>query len=563
MKVNTLKIFGVFSVFLLVIGLACNASSATEAPTAQAVQEQPPTQVPEKPTEEPAAEPTEESSGAVSGLNNAKMAVIQIEAEGTFVDPQEGWNINVGKRGTGFIIDPSGIAVTNNHVVTGSAILRVWVGGDQAKQYNAVVLGVSECSDLAVIDIDGKDMEGKFPYLEWKSGSNKIGDKVYAAGFPLGDPEFTLTDGIVSKEKADGESDWASVDYVIEHSARINPGNSGGPLLSEDGKIVGINYAGIAEFDQNFAISREEAEPVIAKLRSGEDVLSIGVNGIAVSGSVGDTPIYGVWVRSVASGSPADKARILPGDIIYQLEGEVLATDGTMKDYCDILRSRDTSATMGVTVIRWSDLSLMEGQLNGRELELTGYFTDVGTGSSSGGDTSGTTTESGYYQVTDDTGTITMEIPTDWVEVNGGSWTYGDANIGVAISAAPNLQDWIDYYDAPGVFFGASNEFAKYGGYIQFLDFYTGPDGFNYRGNCKYSSGQRYDYDDGIYRGKFDYFYNCGGQGGYDAYVLSAVSKASQGDYIIIIAIQVPAGDGENVDTIVQHIWDTFLVGRF
>lgn len=560
MKLNVLKPILGLSILILVISLACNASTPTVAPTSEAVQVEQPTPVVEKPTAAPTPTPAplKQSSGAVSSLEDAKSAIIQIEAEGTFVDPQEGWNINVGKRGTGFIIDPSGIAVTNNHVVTGSALLRVWVGGDQGKVYNAKVLGVSECSDLAVIDIEGDG----FPYLDWESGEIKIGNDVFAAGFPLGDPEFTLTKGIVSKEKANGESDWASVDYVIEHSARINPGNSGGPLLSNDGKVLGVNYAGVAEFDQNFAISRDEALPVIEQLRQGKNVDSIGVNGIAVSGSVGDLPIYGVWVRSVASGSPADKARILPGDIIYQLEGEILAMDGTMKDYCDILRSRDISATMSVTVIRWGDLSLMEGQVNGRELELTGYFTDTGS-TDTGGDSGSTTTDSGYYQVTDDTGTITMEVPADWGEVDGSSWTYDGTDIGVAISAAPILQDWIDSYVAPGVFFGASNDFAQIGGYIQFLDFYTGPDGFNYRGNCKYSSGQRFDYDDGVYRGKFDYFYNCGGQGGYDAYVLSAVSKESQGDYIIIIAVQVPAGDGENVDVISQHIWDTFLVGRF
>jgi hypothetical protein len=113
----------------------------------------------------------------------------------------------------------------------------------------------------------------------------------------------------------------------------------------------------------------------------------------------------------------------------------------------------------------------------------------------------------------------------------GSRWqklTYADTDIGVAITAAPSIQDLIDYYNAPGLFYGASSEFANYGGYIQFLDFYTGPDGFNYRGNCDYSTGQRYDYDDGTYRGKYDYFYNCGGQGGYDAYVLSAVSKENQ-----------------------------------
>jgi len=88
--------------------------------------------------------------------------------------------------------------VTNNHVVTGAAILKVWVGGDQSQSYNAKVLGVSECSDLAVIDIDG---EG-FPYLQWHEGAIKVGLEVYAAGFPLGEPEFTLTKGIVSKEKS-------------------------------------------------------------------------------------------------------------------------------------------------------------------------------------------------------------------------------------------------------------------------------------------------------------------------------------------------------------------------
>jgi serine protease Do len=559
MKFKVLKPLLGLSILVLVIGLACNASTPTVAPTAEAVKVEQPTPTVEKPAAEPTAtvKPVEQSSGAITSLEDAKQAVIQIEAEGTFVDPQEGWNINVGKRGTGFIIDPSGLAVTNNHVVTGAALLRVWIGGDQTKTYNAKVVGVSECSDLAVIDIEGDG----FPYLDWQGGDIKVGNDVFAAGYPLGDPEYTLTNGIVSKEKASGETDWASVDYVIEHSARINPGNSGGPLLSQDGKIVGVNYAGIAEYDQNFAISREEALPVIDQLRKGEDVDSIGVNGIAVSGSVGDTPIYGIWVRSVQSGSPADDARIQAGDIIYQLEGEVLATDGTMKDYCDILRSRDASAPMSVTVIRWNDLSLMEGQLNGRELETTGYFTD--TGSTGSTDTGGTTTDSGYYQVTDDTSTITMEVPTDWQEVDGSNWTYDDAAIGVAITAAPSIQDWNNSYTVPGAFFGASNEFAKYGGYIQFLDFYTGPDGFNYRGNCQYSTGQRYDYNDGVYRGKFDYFYNCGGQGGYDAYVLSAVSIENQGAYIIIIAAQVPAGDGQNVDAIVQHIWDTFLVGRF
>jgi hypothetical protein len=93
----------------------------------------------------------------------------------------------VAGRGSGFIIDEAGVAVTNNHVVTGAAFLQVWVGGESEAR-NARVLGVSECSDLAVIDIEG---EG-YPYLESFDGPVSTGTTVFAAGFPLGDPEFTL-----------------------------------------------------------------------------------------------------------------------------------------------------------------------------------------------------------------------------------------------------------------------------------------------------------------------------------------------------------------------------------
>ena len=135
------------------------------------------------------------SSGAISSLDEAKNAVIQIEANGTFVNPDFSVSYNTAGLGSGFIIDPSGLAVTNNHVVTGAALLKVWIGGDTRKTYNAKVVGVSECSDLALIDIEGDD----FPYLDWHEGPINVGLEIYAAGFPLGEPQFTLTRGIVSK----------------------------------------------------------------------------------------------------------------------------------------------------------------------------------------------------------------------------------------------------------------------------------------------------------------------------------------------------------------------------
>ena len=133
-------------------------------------------------------------AGLVTSLEGVQGATIQIEAQGTFIDPGEGEVTGAG-RGSGMIIDPSGIAVTNNHVVTGAALLKIWIGGDTRKTYNAKILGVSECSDLAVIDIEGDG----FPYLAWYEATPKVGMDVYLAGYPLGEPQYTLSRGIVAK----------------------------------------------------------------------------------------------------------------------------------------------------------------------------------------------------------------------------------------------------------------------------------------------------------------------------------------------------------------------------
>jgi serine protease Do len=290
-----------FAIMILILLTACSsgASESTEEPVNTGKTEPQDT---EEVQTNPKVEPTEETkSGAISSLDEVKNAVIQIEADGTFVNPDSSVSYNDAGFGSGFIIDPSGLAVTNNHVVTGAALLKVWIGGDTGKTYNAKVVGVSECSDLALIDIEGDD----FPYLDWHEGPINVGLEVYAAGYPLAEPQFTLTRGIVSKEEAGGETHWASVDYVIEHDATINPGNSGGPLLNSDGNVVGINYSG-RETDQYFAIGRDLAVDVVGQLEEGENVEWVGINGEAFV----NEDFSGIWVYSVESGSPADKAGI-------------------------------------------------------------------------------------------------------------------------------------------------------------------------------------------------------------------------------------------------------------
>jgi len=248
---------------LALITTACTPSATMETST---LPSEPSITPSLEPSNTPSPEPTK-PLGLVDSLDGVQDATIQIVAEGTFVDSQLGTLYNSAGSGSGFFIDPSGIAVTNNHVVTGAALLQVWVAGEE-KPRNARILGVSECWDLAVIDVEG---EG-YSYLDWYTGEIKPGMDVYTAGFPLGDPEYTLTKGIISKANANGETSWASLDAVIEHDARIRGGNSGGPLVTSDGKVVGINFAGIESTDQNFAILGSRAQPVIERLSEGQDV---------------------------------------------------------------------------------------------------------------------------------------------------------------------------------------------------------------------------------------------------------------------------------------------------
>jgi serine protease Do len=178
-----LSVLLLFSLLLVYVLAACGGGEGPEVgitPEAAATSAADATASPAEPT----AETT--TSGAVTRYQDVVNALIQIEAQGSFVDPEFGMMLNTAGRGSGFIIDPSGIAVTNNHVVTGAAFLQVWVGGEDEPR-NARILGVSECSDLAVIDIDGDG----FSYLEWSTEAPALGVEVYAAGIPLGDPEPT------------------------------------------------------------------------------------------------------------------------------------------------------------------------------------------------------------------------------------------------------------------------------------------------------------------------------------------------------------------------------------
>ncbi len=460
--------------------------------------------------DEPDAAAEADDSAAVSGptlvssLADVKSAVVQIEAQGTFVDPEFGEYSGAG-RGTGFIIDPSGLAVTNNHVVTGAALLKVWIGGDTGKSYNAQIIAVSECSDLALIDIEG----GGFPYLEWYSDPIQVGLEIYAAGFPLGDPEYTLTKGIVSKEQAGGESSWASVNHVIEHDATINPGNSGGPLVSADGKIVGVNYATYAEANQYFAIGQEAAIPVIEQFKNGQNVDTVGINGMAVQSD--DGTLAGIWVSSIKSGSAADEAGLEAGDLITSLESLPLAADGTMSAYCDIIRTQGDENTLAVEVLRFPTQELLEGQINGRALVVVSSGPVVNDPPPASGDTTADTPPagdgSGYMEIYSNSDALVMSVPETWNEIDRfdweNSWELGNGSmldfVAADLVAAPSLDDFYDW-TGPGVDFSASRQWGDIGGYLQLLD---GTEHW-YIDDCE--KDERGDYEDEIFEGAYDWW---------------------------------------------------------
>ncbi len=243
-----------------------------------------------------------DDSGAISSVDDVKAATVQILTEGTFDDPVEG-AVSAAGSGTGFIIDESGIAVTNNHVVTGAAKVQVLVGGED-EELDAEILGVSECSDLAVIDIEGDG----FATLEFADDDPGTGTEVFVAGFPLGDPEYTLTSGIISKAEAATDTPWAAVEGVLETDAKINPGNSGGPLVDQQAHVVGVNYAANPETDQNLAIKASLAQSVVETLQRRHRCRVTGHEHPGRwSSDDGTGPVY--WVAAVSAGIAGRRRR--------------------------------------------------------------------------------------------------------------------------------------------------------------------------------------------------------------------------------------------------------------
>lgn len=254
--------------------------------------------------------------------------------------------------GSGFIIDAKGIVVTNNHVIKGAEDILVRVNG--GKEYKVTIIGSDPLSDIAVLEMETKD---KFiPVKFGDSDKARIGDWVIAIGNPFG-LGGTVTSGIISARNRNIY--LSKYEDFIQTDASINQGNSGGPLFNMDGDVIGINTAILsptgASSGIGFAIPSNSAKRVIDQLiEFGETKRGwLGVRIQFVTKEIADAEKLdkpkGALVSSVAEGSPADKAGILPGDIILEFKGTLI---NKMQELPLIVAQTDVGETVEVKVWR-------------------------------------------------------------------------------------------------------------------------------------------------------------------------------------------------------------------
>ena len=225
--------------------------------------------------------------------------------------------------GSGVIIDPSGIALTNAHVVEKATEIEV-ITIDGSK-HKAKVIGADKKTDLAVLRLD--DGKGKFAYARvGDSDKMQVGDWVIAVGSPFG-LQSTVTAGIISaKARQLGQGPF---DDFLQTDAAINPGNSGGPLVNMQGEVIGINTAIVAGGSGiGFAIPSNMARKIYTEL-STKGRVTRGWLGVSIqpltaelARSFGSKDTKGVLISDVVADSPAGKAGLKPGDILLEFEGK-------------------------------------------------------------------------------------------------------------------------------------------------------------------------------------------------------------------------------------------------
>jgi serine protease Do len=247
--------------------------------------------------------------------------------EDFFDDNNEGGGSprSVQSLGSGFVIDASGLIVTNNHVIADADEITANLG--DGRKFTAEVIGVDDKTDLALLKVNAP-----VPLKAVRFGRSealRVGDWVLAIGNPFGFGG-TVTAGIVSALDRDINS--GPYDHYIQTDASINRGNSGGPLFNIGGEVVGINTAIMSptggSIGIGFSVPTEIAIPVIEQLREFGEVRRgwIGVRIQDVSEDIaedsGENRATGALIAGLSDDGPADKAGIQAGDIVVEFNGK-------------------------------------------------------------------------------------------------------------------------------------------------------------------------------------------------------------------------------------------------
>lgn len=260
-------------------------------------------------------------------LSKVAPAVVAIDAgrsapRGFFGQPSEG---AVQGRGSGFIVDGSGLVVTNHHVIDEATTVKVRLPDD--RRFDARVVGSDPATDLAVLQLEGAH---DLPVVSLgQSSTLQVGDWVVAMGNPMG-LDHSATVGIISG-KGRGSMGLYRDSYLdfLQTDADIAPGSSGGPLFNLRGEVVGINTAVGAGLRPGFAIPIDQAKRIVEQLRDRGHVTRGWLGASNQRGARG----RGAAVGNVYDGTPAEAAGLRSGDVITTLDGE------DIEDF-DALRAR-------------------------------------------------------------------------------------------------------------------------------------------------------------------------------------------------------------------------------